>query len=73
MFDVYGNLPTSAIRDIFHSKRGRGGKRKKNSLLFCLSFLTPYPLYISFFFFFSSCLAAFPHPTQEEEDGRPAG
>ena len=59
MFGIYGNLPTSAILDIFHSERGQ---RRETKTKFPLVF---YPLFFffSFLFFFLvlSCLASFPY------------
>lgn len=60
MFGIYGNLPTSAILDIFHSERGqRREKKTKFPLVFCF-FLPPILLFFIFFLVLS-CLASFPY------------
>ena len=46
MFGIYGNLPTSAILDIFHSERGQRREKKLNSLLFFVFFFTPYSSFL---------------------------
>ncbi len=53
MLGIYGNLPTSAILDIFHSERGQR-REDKNSLLFFF-----YPLFFFFFFLYSLGLILF--------------
>ena len=48
MFGIYGNLPTSAILDIFHSERGQRRDKTKFPLVFFV-FLPPILLFFIFF------------------------